>query len=88
MWIVRVYKDTPYNLTNYSKVFKYEDDALEYFDDEIREEFNHEIREGLVSDQELTNIVDSGFYFFSNEDKEIQISLELDLSDEEDSIQD
>ncbi|AGO48996.1 hypothetical protein N356_gp103 [Cellulophaga phage phi14:2] len=85
MWIVTVYRDNGYSGENYTKKFDDEDDAIDFFTEEVKDEFREEIEEGLVSDQEIQNIVNNNIYTYDSEDYEVTISLEL-IDDEEDYI--
>ena len=76
MWTVTVYKDNGYGGENYTKRFYEEDNALEFFSEEIKDEFRDEIEQGLVSDQEIQNIINNNIYTYDSEDYEVSISLE------------
>lgn len=85
MWTVTVYRDNGYSGENYAKNFEDEDEALDFFAEEVKDEFREEIEEGLVSDQEIQNIVNNNIYTYDSEDYEVTISLE-ESNDEEDYI--
>lgn len=76
MWTVTVYRDNGFSGENYSKQFDNEEDAYEFFDSEIRIEFEEEIEQGLVSDNELQNIINAGIYTYENDAYEVTITLE------------
>lgn len=87
MWAVTVYRDNGYSEENYSKQFDDEDDAINFFSDEVKYEFDEEIESGLVSDQEIQNIINQGIYIYESDAYDVTISLELigeeDLEDED-----
>lgn len=82
MWKVTIYKDYGYDIINYSKTFIDEDNAYDFFSNEIKNEFDSEIEQGLISDQEIQNIINNDYYRFESEDKEILIHIE-ELDDKE-----
>lgn len=75
-WVITVYKEYGSHGENYTKTFNDEETALTFFEEEIRDEFDYEIEHGLVSDQELQNIIDNKSYAYYSDDKEIYIVLE------------
>jgi len=74
-WIVNIYKDDRGSLTSYSRAFKDEDDAYDFFELEIKDEFLYEIQQGLVTDQEIQNIISNNMYRYEDDNKEIEISI-------------
>lgn len=76
MWVITVYKDYGNHGENFSKTFKDETLADEFFELEIRNEFDYEIEHGLVSDQEIQNIINARSYIFYSDEKEITITME------------
>lgn len=85
MWEVTIYKDYGYDIVSYSKLFNNEWNAYDFFEEEIKDEFRSEIREGLVSDQEIQNIINNDYYRFESDNKEILISIK-EIDDKEDII--
>jgi len=86
-WEVKINKDNGYEQTNYSAEFIDEQEAEDYFKLLITDEFDSEITEGLVSDQEIQNIVNNRYYFYENNQREILIELkEQNESPEEDLL--
>lgn len=87
MWAVTVYRDNGYSEENYANHFEDENDAITFFSDEIKYEFDEEIETGVVSDQEVQNIVNQGIYIYESDAYDVTISLELigegDLEDED-----
>lgn len=75
MWIVNIYKDKYNGLTSYSKVFDEEEDAFDFFEAEIKEEFDYEIKNGLVTDQEIQNIISNQNYTYEDDKEEIMMSI-------------
>ncbi len=84
MWRVTIYRDNHYSIESYSKHFKTQEDAEDFFSDEIRQEFDEEIETGVMSDQEIQDIINSAFYTFEDDEYQVNISLEL-ASEEEDN---
>lgn len=77
MWTVTIYRDNGYSGENYTKHFKKEEDAYNYFEEEIKIEFEEEIEEGLVSPQEIQNILNNNIYRYENDKYEVVISLDF-----------
>lgn len=87
MWSVHIFRDNGYSTENFTKKFEEEDDAYDFFSDEVKGEFDSEIESGLVSDQEIQNIINNSIYTYSDEKYDVTISLELseiDLNEDED----
>ena len=82
MYLVTIYKDLGYDIVNYSKSFKTEDDAYDMYEEEILKEFDYEIENGLISNQELQNILNSYYYDYYSDEREILIKLE-EINDKE-----
>jgi hypothetical protein len=84
LWIVTIYRDNGYSGENYVKKFDTEDEAYDFFSEEVKSEFTEEIEDGLVSDQEVQNIINNGIYTYESEAYEVTITLELgDIEDGE-----
>lgn len=85
MWTVTVYREDGYDIESYTKRFYEEDNALEFFEEEVKDEFRNEIEKGLISDQEIQNIINNNIYTYDSEEYEVTISLEVEdeLDDQE-----
>lgn len=77
MWLVKIHRDiVGKSLVSYSKIFDDEDEAYDFFEEEVKDEFRNEIKEGLVTDQEIQNIINNEMYFYDTDSKEILIRIE------------
>ena len=78
MWIITVYKDYGNHGENFSKQFIEESDAEEFLEMEIKSEFDFEITEGLITDQEVQNMINNRGYIYFDQNKEVSIIMEED----------
>ena len=76
-YTVTYYKSDGWNTIEDFKNVKSREKAEEVFETYLSKELANELKEGLISDQEFTNIICNGIYTYSTEDIEVTISIEL-----------
>ena len=76
MYKVIKYKEGKGIYINIEKEISDEEKAYNLFEELVREELEYELGEGLVSDQELTNILSNMAYRYEDENSIVLLQIE------------
>jgi len=76
MYKVIKYKEGKGIYINIEKEISDEEKAYDLFEELVREELEYELGEGLVSDQELTNILSNMAYRYEDENSIVLLQIE------------